>query len=215
MKLNYSHVIWDWNGTLIDDTQLCVDLVNLQLDYFSLPKVDINYYRNNFRFPVRSYYSLLGLPCDEIHYQKISTVFIENYRKKFRQCLLHDGVENCLKNLHDFGVQNSILSAGMKSDLYSFVSHFLPLEIFNHISGVDNVLAQGKIEIAARHLEILQIDVSKVLMVGDTLHDLEVAIEMGVDCLLFSGGHNSCTILSESTVPVIDEISDVLEYVHD
>ena len=39
MKLTaYAHVIWDWNGTLLDDAWLCVDVMNGVLRAHDLPK---------------------------------------------------------------------------------------------------------------------------------------------------------------------------------
>ena len=215
MKLNYSHIIWDWNGTIIDDAQLCVDLVNSLLDLYGLKRVDLNFYRNNFQFPVKSYYSLLGLPNDSVNHSKISNEFIHNYRKLFIYCELQNGVNNNLNKLQNLGIGHSVLSAGMQSDLNSFVAHFKLKHFFQIISGVENILSKGKIEISLNHLRNLRTDSSKILMVGDTLHDSEVAELLGVDCLLFSNGHNSAQLLSKARFPIIQNINEIYEYVID
>ena len=75
--MKYSHIIWDWNGTIIDDARLCVDLVNELLDEFNLERVTIAYYLNNFSFPVKSYYASLGLPIDSKNYKALSEKFSE------------------------------------------------------------------------------------------------------------------------------------------
>ena len=60
--MKIKHIIWDWNGTLVNDAQLCVDIVNEILSEFDIPPVSFEFYRNNFSFPVRNYYDRLGLP---------------------------------------------------------------------------------------------------------------------------------------------------------
>ena len=50
---------------------------------------------------------------------------------------------------------------------------------------------------------------------GDTLHDAEVAQKLDVDCLLFSGGHNSREILSESTYQIVDSFDEIYQYILD
>ena len=52
----YDHVIWDWNGTIIDDAYLCVEVMNQVLKNRDLPLINISSYRKNFCFPVKKYY---------------------------------------------------------------------------------------------------------------------------------------------------------------
>ena len=78
------HIIWDWNGTIIDDAQLCVSIVNQILSANQLSKVDLNFYRDHFCFPVTTYYKKLGLPVDEASSRSISESFIREYRLRWR-----------------------------------------------------------------------------------------------------------------------------------
>ena len=57
-KIKY--IIWDWNGTLIDDAWLFVDLMNDELNSRNLPNITINDYQKYFTFPVKKYYEKLG-----------------------------------------------------------------------------------------------------------------------------------------------------------
>jgi len=52
----------------------------------------------------------------------------------------------------------------------------------------------------------------KALLIGDTLHDYEVAQALKVDCLLIAKGHQSEAILRTSAVPVLEDITGVLRY---
>jgi len=45
-------VVWDWNGTLVDDAFIFVDIMNGYLSEFSLPPISLSDYKNNFCFPV-------------------------------------------------------------------------------------------------------------------------------------------------------------------
>ena len=47
------HVIWDWNGTLLDDAVLCVEVMNVVLARRKLPPLTAERYADRFRFPVR------------------------------------------------------------------------------------------------------------------------------------------------------------------
>ena len=58
--MRYKHIIWDWNGTLLDDTWLCVEGINQALIKRNLTPISEDRYREVFTFPVRDYYKKLG-----------------------------------------------------------------------------------------------------------------------------------------------------------
>ncbi|MDG1326674.1 MAG: HAD hydrolase-like protein [Opitutales bacterium] len=213
--MKYSHIIWDWNGTIINDACICVEIVNELLEEFKLRPVTIEDYFNNFSFPVKSYYSRLGLPIDSISYKSLSEKFIVNYRKKFPTCKLQKGVRNCFHYFKKNSIKQSVLSAGNQIDLNDFISFHLLTPFFDFASGVDDVFAHGKKELAKHHFDKIGLPTSEVLLIGDTLHDAEVAAELGLNCILFSGGHNSKELLLKSSCPVIESFAEVSSWVQD
>ena len=213
--MKYSHVIWDWNGTIVNDAQFCVELVNELLLEFNQEQVSLEFYLDNFQFPVSSYYSKIGLPTDSQSTNRISSQFINNYRRRFQSCPTQRGVRACISKLKEFNVNQSVLSAGNQIDLNTFVSHYKLSPYFNFISGVSNFFAHGKADIALEHFNKLGLPSSNVLLVGDTLHDAEIAEHLGINCLLYCGGHNSKKVLLESNFPVIESIDEVINWVLD
>ena len=214
-KLKFSHIIWDWNGTIVDDTGLCVRIVNQILDEFKLEPLTVEFYRNNFGFPVSDYYKKIGLPSDIISYNKISNIFINKYRKLFYTTGLHNHVVDCIKQFQVHKISQSILSASKINDLKAFTAYYKINHYFSKLTGVDNILANGKFDIANAHLVELFSQRSEILLIGDTIHDAEIASQLGINCLLFSGGHNSKKLLSSCPFPVVDCFKDVLYFVLD
>ena len=59
------YVVWDWNGTLLDDAEVCLAVMDRMLVRRGLPPIgDMERYREIFTFPVRDYYALAGLDMD-------------------------------------------------------------------------------------------------------------------------------------------------------
>ena len=59
MKMKkYETVIWDWNGTLLDDVTLSLSIVNELLLEHNIPILTRERYREIFDFPVRLYYNV-------------------------------------------------------------------------------------------------------------------------------------------------------------
>lgn len=211
--MKYDHIIWDWNGTLVNDAFLCVQIVNQILSERDLSTVDIRFYRENFCFPVNQYYRLLGLPYNGKAYQKVSQSFIEEYRLSQHVCNLHDSVPRILQTFQKQNLNQSILSAGNQHDVSNFLKHHKIFDYFNVISGVNHIYANGKKEISLNHLKKIKTNPDKVLFVGDTLHDSEIAEIMNVDCVLFSKGHNSSEKLKEANRKVIGNLEEILRLI--
>ena len=50
-------------------------------------------------------------------------------------------------------------------------------------------------------------------MIGDTIHDYEIADALGISCVLVAKGVNSRTLLEETPVQILDshvELADIL-----
>ena len=210
MKNRIKHVVWDWNGTLVDDARLCVDIVNGILSDLSISPVSLKFYRDNFTFPVSSYYEKIGLPTEGDSYRAISEKFISEYRMRRVSCQLQKHARLVMNGLAESGIGQSILSAGKLSDLINFVDELGLSGFVDPISGASNIYAAGKKGISKTHLAKIAHEPSNVLLVGDTVHDEEVSVHLGTQCMLFTGGHNSVKTLGECRSELIDDLRMVL-----
>ena len=82
MKNKIKYIIWDWNGTLIDDAWLFVELMNTELQYRGLPLINIEDYRQNFTFPVKKYYENLGFDFKKENFKEVGYNFIQKFKKR-------------------------------------------------------------------------------------------------------------------------------------
>lgn len=208
--MRYEHIIWDWNGTLVNDAELCVAIVNQILSDYELMPVDRAYYSDKFSFPVSEYYKSLGLPSYGPEYQNISQRFIEEYRKNHHLCKLQQNSIKILSHLKECGISQSVLSAGNIADVLDFVKYHKLSDFFTIISGVYHTHATGKSDIALKHLNQIQARTSKILLIGDTLHDFEIATDLEVDCILYSKGHNSESRLLQASNSVIYDLEELV-----
>ena len=207
------HVIWDWNGTLVDDVSLCVQILNQELKAHQCEEISINEYRQKFFFPVACYYKKLGLPYSGSKYKGLAIRYICEYRQRFKECQLHNGAFKTLEWLNSQRISQSILSAGKKSDLESFVKHFAVDQFFCFIDGAKDIEARGKNERAHEHLSEMGINPADALLVGDTSHDWEVAQIIGCRSLLFTRGHVETDRLKRDGSTLITSLSQVCNWV--
>ena len=76
------HIIWDFNGTLLNDAQLSVDLDNYVFDRIGVPRITLEDYRNNMTMPVRDFYPLVGVDYDAHSYEEIARIWLDEFNRK-------------------------------------------------------------------------------------------------------------------------------------
>jgi len=201
-KPPYRHVIWDWNGTLLDDLDLSIDVMNGLLGRRRLPRLDRTRYHALFDFPVQHYYERLGFDPAVDRFERLSAEFISAYDARRFDCALHGGVTELLTSVAQAGLGQSILSAYRGETLREVVAHFGLAAHFTHVDGLDNIHARSKAALGHALVARLGLPPRELLLVGDTLHDFDVAQELGVDCILVSAGHHPAERLRRVTARV-------------
>lgn len=211
--LDYRHIIWDWNGTLLNDFLLCVECLNEQLKLLNLPPCTPEHYREIFEFPLINVYRNLGVPVDDpVRFNKICVDFMNAYEQKRHNCHLHDGARRFIHKVHEMGLSQSVFSAYSHKRLAPVIAEYDLNLYFSCLSGA-NDLSGNKISRGPLHLRELGYDRSQVLYVGDTTHDIEAAKLMGVDCAVIYHGdlaQMSLPRVSNHGVPVIEHYEDLL-----
>lgn len=204
-----THVVWDWNGTLLDDLHCCVEVANTLLDEFSLTRLDgVADYQAKFRFPISAYYGDLGFDISATgNFDAAARRYLELYATASTNCGLHDGARDVLRTLHDAGVRQVVISASEQANLSAQLSPFALDDWLDGAHGIEDIYAASKEELARRWLAEAQVDPADVVFVGDSEHDFEIAAALGAGCVLFSGGHHSRAHLASLGVPVIDHLS--------
>jgi len=202
-------LIWDWNGTLLDDVDVNVKIINELISKRFLKKLDHNAYKEVFCFPVRNFYQRIGFDLEKETIEEISVEYHAGFKQYGKKACLNMDTLFVLDALNKRGINQFILSAADKNDLAKMLSDFELTGKFNKIYGSENIYGIGKIGIGKLLIEENEIDPARALMVGDTLHDAEVARELGVHYLLYSGGHNSHSILKKEA-KVITSLKDLL-----
>ena len=205
----YRHVIWDWNGTLLDDAWLCREIMNGQLRQRGLPTMSEERYEAVFDFPVESYYRRVGFSWEKETFEQAGTEFILEYEKRKKECRLQIGASDVLRQVAATGVSQAVLSAYSHQALEGFLVHFGVREHFLSVAGSEDHYAEGKVVQGLRMLEALHVAPEETVLVGDTTHDAEVAKAMGVACILIPCGHNSRDRLMRCGVEVIAGLGEL------
>lgn len=202
-------IIWDWNGTLLDDIVVCVDCMNILLQRRELPSLSVEKYKEIFMFPVKEYYKLAGFDFLIEPFETPAIEFIELYQEKLFRAKLFPEVVDTLTLFKNKGYRQAILSAMEHDSLIRSLQENKIMDFFGEISGIDNHYAHSKLEIGWDLVMRIGLPVKDLILIGDSLHDLEVAEELEIDCLLIANGHQSKRRLMEKTQNVISNLIEL------
>ncbi len=212
MKLrNYKHVIWDWNGTILNDAELSLELINGLLKERNKKVLTLDEYKKVFTIPVKNYYSALGFDFEKESFEIVGKKWMDEYERRKFECNIYNGITDVLEKIKQLQIGQSILSAYSQHTLEEMANHFGLTKYFEHIVGLDNIYAAGKLHLGQMLIKKLGNGKGETLMIGDTLHDYEVAQEIGADCILLSCGHQDKERLLATECKVIDDIKELLE----
>ncbi len=204
---NYKHIIWDWNGTIINDVALSMELINRLLSARGLKTLNVEEYREIFTIPVKNYYAELGFDFSIESFEVVGREWMDGYESRKFECGLYDGVTDVLNRIKQLGIGQSILSAYSQTTLEEMVEHHGLKKYFEHVVGLDNIYAAGKMHLGKDLMKLLGNGKGETLLIGDTEHDYEVACEIGADCILSSNGHQSEKKLKALDCRVIENIN--------
>ena len=210
-KTGYTHIIWDFNGTIYNDVDACIKSANRLLGAYDLPLVTtVEQYRSLFGFPIQDYYARMGFDFEKTPYSVLAPEWMNYYFEYSADSTVYPDVLEVLDAIHQKGIEQWILSATEVNMLRGQLEGLGILSRFNGILGLDNIHARSKKEIGVAWKKANP-DIC-ALMIGDTDHDAEVAAAMGVDCVLVATGHQNRERLEKcNCIAVVDTVKDVLK----
>ncbi len=210
--MKYSHVLWDFNGTVLDDVAVGIKAINALLSRRNMQTLDsLEQYHANFGFPIINYYKKLGFDFEKEPYSEIAVEWVNEYNRFVPEAGLCSGVPEALEAFRLSGARQIILSASEKGMLEAQLSDLGLGDAFDLVLGCDNIEAHGKTAIALEWMRLEKPE--RAILIGDTSHDADVAREMGIECILVAAGHQSKATLSQLGLPVVDDIYAAIPYI--
>lgn len=203
-------IIWDWNGTLLNDLDFCIATINSLLRKRNLPLLDRNSYKANFTFPVKDYYAAIGFDFDKEAFEIPAREFIDKYDAGVKTCSLHEKAIDVLSHFKRKNTRQFVLSAMKQNMLEQTLKHNSIIDFFEGVYGLDNHYAVSKIERGKQLLGEFNLQKEKTWIIGDTNHDFEVADQLGIKCILIADGHQSKNRLNKTGAEILFNLNQLM-----
>ena len=209
-----THILWDWNGTLLDDTQAALDTLNIMLARRKGRPIEMGFYRDHFAFPVKPFYKAIGVCLENEDWDALAQEYHDTYAEQPKR--LNPDAIAALEMAKAEGARQSIISA-LEQGLLSEITERLGVaKYMDFIYGVDNLDGFGKIDRARELLRAIQtsssLPPSSLILIGDSLHDREVSDALGVGCILCAQGSHAAWRLAK-VAPVAETLPEAVRMV--
>ncbi len=211
------HIVWDWNGTLLDDVAVVVAAVNDTLAMVDRRPITIEEYGANYTRPVLLFYErLLGREIQQSEWLAFDRAFHASYRRRVDSADLADDALEALTAAQEGGLSQSLLSMYWHDELVPQVDRRGLSKFLVRIDGLRGTPGDRKQEYLARHLLAVDEDLagqtvpSEILIVGDALDDADAASALGLNCVLYTSGAHPADQLKAAGVPVVESLVEAL-----
>jgi phosphoglycolate phosphatase len=209
MRRRWDTLIWDFNGTLVDDVDLALSSINRMLLRRGLPSVTRDVYRSVFGFPLIDYYRKLGVDVAQETAQDLADEFHEAYLAGLPSCRLQEGVECLLEAAGRAGARQFVLSALEETELRRAIARLGIADRFAAVYGLNHRLGDSKLarghELFAQH----SLCAATTLFIGDMDHDAEVAEALGFEVALVAQGHQAPEVLRSCGCRVFESFREL------
>jgi phosphoglycolate phosphatase-like HAD superfamily hydrolase len=204
------HLVWDWNGTLLDDLSLVVAATNVSLAAVGGPSITADDHRRDFRRPIADYYGhVLGRSVSQQEFAQLDRVYHDFYREGLLDCALAADAEAAMRA---WPGTHSLLSMWFHEELVPEVTRRGLHAVFERIDGLRPGVAGGghKAEHLAVHLDVLGVKAADTVLIGDSADDAHAAAAVGAACVLYGGGFTHPERLAEAGVPVASSLLEAV-----
>ncbi|MFF0393225.1 HAD family hydrolase [Kitasatospora sp. NPDC004615] len=208
-----THIVWDWNGTLLSDMPAVLGASNAALSLVGIAPMSLEEYRAQYEIPVpRFYHRLLGRMPSRDEWLELDDAFHVKYLELFPSCGLTPGVEELLTGWAAGGRSQSVLSMYEHEKLVPAVDAFGLTRHFVRVDGRRGDSGGRKAEELAGHLAALdgEIDRQRTVLIGDAADDAHAALSQGIKSVLWTGGSHTREKLVHVGVPVVDSLAEAV-----
>ena len=207
--MKYTHILWDFNGTLINDVETSILSLNTLLKRRNMPTIDtVEQYHSVFTFPITKYYENVGFDFSVEPYDKLAIEWVKENEVNIRKARLCDGALEALEFFKNKNIPQTVISATEVNMLHGHIEHLGISHYFDEILGLDNIHAESKLKLGSAWHDRNPDAVP--LMIGDTIHDAEVARGIGYDCFLCASGHQSLETIATAGVPTYANLGELI-----
>ncbi len=208
---HYTTIIWDFNGTLVDDVYAALGAVNDMLTRRNQNIITIDEYYKAVDTPIWKFYQQVFIP-DTITPEEAIKEFDSGYEKHLKQEPLMEGAADVLSYLSSLNKRQLVVSASHIEKVSARLEALGIIGYFQKVLALTDYNAGDKTFLAQQYFSDNGINPEEVVVIGDCVADWQMAKALYCDCILNTKGHQSRREFAVSDAVIIDSLTE-LKYI--
>lgn len=200
-------ILWDFNGTVMDDMGASVGAVNAMCARRGLPGITEEWYTLHLIMPLERFYSSIGFDMEKEPLSDVSEEF-QRECAKFPRPVFPE-VREALEYFQKKGLRQLLFSSLHHDHLTRQAEARGITSYFEAIVGRQDRSLGGKEQAAAAYFRQHGLLPGEVLIVGDLTTDCDMAKAVGSPCALIEKGHQHRQILEKTGAYVLRDASEL------
>jgi phosphoglycolate phosphatase len=206
----YELIVWDWDGTIIDSTPTIVFCIQQACRDLGFPEPDDSLASSVIGLGIQDSLRRAVPWIEPAHFPKMVDRFRHHYLARDHDLHLFDGIRELLEELRAAGFRLGVATGKSRVGLDRSLAHHGLRHVFEETRTADQSFSKPHPAMLLELSDVLQVPVRRMLMVGDTTHDLQMAINAGVDGVAVTyGAHPLDTLLTTDSLGYVHSVPEL------
>lgn len=214
MKTRFELIIFDWDGTLSDSVGLITDLMIQSFLLHNVSPPSRMEVADILGIKLSEAFKILLKEKDQNASELILNSYIDLYNQSSNKVKLFDGVELGIKELHRYGYKIAIATGGGRNYLDSCLAQTSIKDFINVTKTSDDCFSKPHPQMCNEILNELIIEPEKSIVIGDSIHDLQMAKNAGISSLAVTyGAHKQDSLSIYDALDYMDDANMVFDWI--
>ena len=214
MKTRFELIIFDWDGTLSDSVGLITDLMIQSFVLHDVTPPSRMEVADILGIKLSEAFKILLKEKDQNASELILNSYIDLYNQSSNKVKLFDGVELGIKELHRYGYKIAIATGGGRNYLDSCLAQTSIKDFINVTKTSDDCFSKPHPQMCNEILNELIIEPEKSIVIGDSIHDLQMAKNAGISSLAVTyGAHKQDSLSVYDALDYMDDANMVFDWI--
>lgn len=209
----YDLIVWDWDGTIMDSTPTIVECIQQACRDLGFKEPDDSLASSVIGLGIHDSLRRAVPWIEPAHFSKLTERFRYHYLAKDHELHLFKGVRDLLEKLRADGYLLGVATGKSRVGLDRSLRHHQLEHLFHETRTADESFSKPHPGMLLELSDALQVPMRRMLMIGDTTHDLDMAVNAGVDAVAVTyGAHPPDTLKESTSLAHVDDVPQLEQW---
>ena len=212
----YDLIVWDWDGTIMDSTPTIVHCIQQACRDLGFKEPDDTLASSVIGLGIHDSLRRAVPWIEPAHFPKLTDRFRYHYLAKDHELDLFVGIRELLENLKEENYLLGVATGKSRVGLNRSLAHHQIGHLFHETRTADESFSKPHPGMLLELSDAMQVPTRRMLMIGDTTHDLDMAANAGVDAVAVTyGAHPPHTLKESHSLAHVDSVPQLTQWLKD